>query len=122
LITTQSGIAFTPDDVLRLEDEGLYELVDGRLIEKPMSELAIKTAGFITVVLGNHVMPTIWATYIPSRLFNAFRTIRHCSVARILRSCWRPETPRCPSESAPAGPWTRPGGPGAGIGWEPHEW
>jgi Uma2 family endonuclease len=30
---------FTPDDVLRLEDEGLYELVNGRLIEKKISPL-----------------------------------------------------------------------------------
>jgi Uma2 family endonuclease len=72
LITTQSGIAFTPDDVLRLEDEGLYELVDGRLIEKPMSELAIKTAGFITVVLGNHVMPNDLGDLYPEQTFQCF--------------------------------------------------
>ena len=30
----------TPGDVLALEDEGLFELVDGTLTDKPMSALA----------------------------------------------------------------------------------
>jgi Uma2 family endonuclease len=34
---------FTPDDLLRIDGEGLYELVDGQLIEKHMSYLAGKT-------------------------------------------------------------------------------
>lgn len=39
---------FTPDDVLRLQDEGLFELVDGRLVEKRMSSLASETAIIIS--------------------------------------------------------------------------
>jgi Uma2 family endonuclease len=42
---------FTPDDVLRLEDEGLYELVDGRLVEKEMSSLPGRAASRITTRL-----------------------------------------------------------------------
>jgi Uma2 family endonuclease len=38
---------YTPDDLLRLEDEGLFELVDGELREKQMSSLASRTAGII---------------------------------------------------------------------------
>jgi Uma2 family endonuclease len=42
---------YAPDDVLRLEDGGLYELVDGMLVEKEMSSLANETAGLITAAL-----------------------------------------------------------------------
>jgi Uma2 family endonuclease len=38
---------YTPDDLLRLEDEGLFELVDGILVEKQMSSIASETAGLI---------------------------------------------------------------------------
>jgi len=38
---------YTPDDVLRLEDEGLFELVDGKLVEKQMSSIASRTAWII---------------------------------------------------------------------------
>jgi len=38
---------FTPDDVLDLEDEGLFELVDGKLVEKKLGALAAETAGVI---------------------------------------------------------------------------
>jgi hypothetical protein len=31
---------FTPEDVVRLDERGLYELVDGQLVEKSMSALA----------------------------------------------------------------------------------
>src|SRR6185437_13703545 len=37
-------VRFAPDDILKLEGEGLYELVDGKLVEKQMSSLASKTA------------------------------------------------------------------------------
>ncbi|HWE04461.1 MAG TPA: Uma2 family endonuclease [Tepidisphaeraceae bacterium] len=40
-------VRYTPDDILRLEEEGLYELVDGRLVEKSMSSLANETAWII---------------------------------------------------------------------------
>lgn len=39
---------FTPDDVTRLEDQGLYELVGGRLVEKPMSSLANRAAARVS--------------------------------------------------------------------------
>src|SRR5580704_11720958 len=41
---------FTPDDLLNLED-GLYELVDGKLVEKEMSSLANRTAVLISTRL-----------------------------------------------------------------------
>lgn len=39
---------FTPEDVIRLEERGLYELVDGKLVEKAMSSLANKAAARIS--------------------------------------------------------------------------
>ncbi|HEY3838616.1 MAG TPA: Uma2 family endonuclease [Bryobacteraceae bacterium] len=46
---------FTPDDLLRLEedDHHLYELVDGKLVEKEMSSLANQTAGLNITILNN---------------------------------------------------------------------
>jgi Uma2 family endonuclease len=38
---------FTPDDVQQLEHDGLYELVDGKLVEKPMSSEANEVAWII---------------------------------------------------------------------------
>ena len=35
---------FTPQDLLSVEDEGLFELVNGKLVEKQMSSLASRTA------------------------------------------------------------------------------
>ena len=50
LATTQTQ--FAPDDVLALEDEGLFELVDGKLVEKNMSSLATRSVGMICTELG----------------------------------------------------------------------
>lgn len=47
MTTVAAQPRFTPDDVLRLENEGLYELVGGQLVEKQMSLLASETAGII---------------------------------------------------------------------------
>ena len=41
----------TPEDVLRLEERGLYELVDGHLIEKQMSYAASEAAGKIAFTI-----------------------------------------------------------------------
>jgi len=38
---------FTPEDLLQLDDERLYELVDGQLVEKPMSSEANEVAWII---------------------------------------------------------------------------
>jgi Uma2 family endonuclease len=46
---------FLPHDVLRLEEEGLFELVDGKLVEKEMSSLATKTASVVVARLFSHI-------------------------------------------------------------------
>jgi Uma2 family endonuclease len=48
---------FTPDDVLRLENQGLYELVNGRLIEKPISSLVSNTIGIVSARLVTFLLP-----------------------------------------------------------------
>lgn len=45
---------FTPDDLLKMEGDGLFELVDGQLVEKEKSSLANKTAGLISTRLINY--------------------------------------------------------------------
>jgi Uma2 family endonuclease len=46
---------FTPEDLLNLDGDGLYELVDGKLVEKRMSFLAGRTGVLISQRLGNYV-------------------------------------------------------------------
>jgi Uma2 family endonuclease len=47
-------VRVTPDDLLELENEGLFELVDGKLIEKTMSYLSNKTAALIVFALQSY--------------------------------------------------------------------
>jgi len=63
---------FTPDDVLALEDEGLYELVDGQLVEKSMSSLANQTAGLIASALIVHCKPRGLGKVYPEQTFQCF--------------------------------------------------
>jgi Uma2 family endonuclease len=44
---------FTPDDVLRLKEEGLYELVSGRLVEKKISPLVSEVMSRVAATLVN---------------------------------------------------------------------
>jgi Uma2 family endonuclease len=79
---------FTPDDIDKLEDEGLYELVDGQLIEKPVSELANETAGLILAALVTHAYTRRLGRTIPEQTFKCFPhdpdRIRRPDVAFIL--------------------------------------
>lgn len=45
----------TPDDLLKMEQQGLFELVDGELIEKPMGSLSGETA----VIVSSQLYPFI---------------------------------------------------------------
>jgi Uma2 family endonuclease len=64
---------FTPDDVLALEDKGLYELVDGKLVEKGRSPLANCTAGLFTSKLVVHCRPGRLGAIYPMLSFQCFR-------------------------------------------------
>jgi len=44
----------TPDDVLAMSGDRLYELVDGRLVEKHVSAISTHVAGKIARILGNY--------------------------------------------------------------------
>lgn len=63
---------FTPDDLLRLDDGNLHELVDGRLVEKQMSFLANKTAGIITTCLTNFLKESGRGDVVPEQTFQCF--------------------------------------------------
>jgi Uma2 family endonuclease len=63
---------FTPDDVLRLEEQGLYELVEGKLIEKQTSRLANLTAGRIAAFLNAIAMKTNAFEVLPGQTFQCF--------------------------------------------------
>jgi Uma2 family endonuclease len=55
---------FTAEDLLRLADQGRYELVDGQLVEKPMAkksnELAARVAGKLFVYLDRNPIARIY--------------------------------------------------------------
>ena len=62
----------TPDDVLRLEDQALYELVGGRLVEKSMSSLASETACVVIVELGTFLRQNPLGKIYPEQTFQCF--------------------------------------------------
>jgi Uma2 family endonuclease len=52
MTTINPATQFTPDDLLRLEGgDGLYELVDGVLVEKNMSSLSAETCAEVASIL-----------------------------------------------------------------------
>ena len=55
MMFTAPQARFTPDDVLRLEDEGLYEFVGGTLVKKEVGPLAARTAALIAARLVNFI-------------------------------------------------------------------
>jgi Uma2 family endonuclease len=62
-----------PEDVLYMDEKGLFELVDGRLIEKKLSILANLIAGRIIRLLGNHVESSgTGALVLPEQSFQCF--------------------------------------------------
>ncbi|HET6250132.1 MAG TPA: Uma2 family endonuclease [Tepidisphaeraceae bacterium] len=63
---------FTPEDLLHLEKDGVFELVDGRLLEKPMSFLANKTAGIIIRRLADFAEKTHAGDVVPEQGFQCF--------------------------------------------------
>ena len=67
-----SIVRHTPDDVIRLEEQGLYELVDGQLVEKGMSSLANETVGIITFRLGMYREQTSAGKIYPEQSFQCF--------------------------------------------------
>ena len=52
----QAAEVVTPDDLLKLGQQGLFELVDGQLVEKPTGSLSGRTAVRITTQLSSFVV------------------------------------------------------------------
>jgi len=70
--TTSTTARLTPDDLSQIQDEGLFELVDGKLIEKKMSLLTSETAGLIAGALLAHVKPAGLGVVLPEASFRCF--------------------------------------------------
>jgi Uma2 family endonuclease len=64
--------ASTPDDVLELETQGLFELVRGRLVEKQMSSEANEVAGIIGGLLFNYLRASGAGKHYPEQSFQCF--------------------------------------------------
>jgi Uma2 family endonuclease len=63
---------FTPDDLLNLESEGLFELVDGKLVKKQMSSVASETAGIAFARLFNFLEKSGGGIPYPEQTFQCF--------------------------------------------------
>ena len=70
LATPQSR--FTPQDLLDLDSDLLYELVDGQLVEKKMSSLASETAGIVTAELRVFLKKSRGGKVYPEQTFQCF--------------------------------------------------
>jgi Uma2 family endonuclease len=62
----------SPEDLLKLENDGLFELVDGKLVDKEMSFLASRTAGLIIQRLGEYVEKAGGGEVLPELTFQCF--------------------------------------------------
>ena len=63
---------YAPDDLLRLQQEGLYELVDGNLVKKPMSSDASEVAWIIGSRLFIHLTQSHAGKCYPEQTFKCF--------------------------------------------------
>ncbi len=82
-------VEYTPDDLLHMQEQGLFELAEGRLIEKTMSFLATETAGNITFILKSYLKSTNSKTAVlPEQSFQCFakkpRQVRRPDIAVIV--------------------------------------
>ena len=78
----------TPDDVLAMSGERLYELVDGRLVEKSMSYESNDVAGEVVYLLRHHCRASSIAYVTPEQGYTCFpskpRQLRVPDVSLIL--------------------------------------
>jgi Uma2 family endonuclease len=88
MTVTSAPTRFTPDDVLQLENEGLFELVDGQLVEKKTSSIASKTANRIAFHLSVWTQDFEKGEVFPEQTFHCFpndgNLVRRPDVALIL--------------------------------------
>jgi Uma2 family endonuclease len=72
MTTISPATLFTPDDLLALEDEGLFELVDGKLVEKKMSSLANETAVLLSSAILVYLRPRSLGKVYAEQTFQCF--------------------------------------------------
>jgi Uma2 family endonuclease len=64
--------SFTPEDLLALEEDGLFELVDGKLVEKKMSSLANETAVLLSSAILVYARPNSLGKVYAEQTFKCF--------------------------------------------------
>jgi Uma2 family endonuclease len=67
-----SETRFTPEDLLELDSDLLYELVDGKLVEKKMSSLSSETAGIVASQLIVFLRKSLGRKVYPEQTFQCF--------------------------------------------------
>lgn len=72
MTTAAPSTRFTPEDILELEDQGLFELVHGKLVEKQMSFLATTTVTRIGSLLLAYLDQTGSGTVATEQSFRCF--------------------------------------------------
>ena len=70
--TTTDPNRATPDDLLRSEERGLFEFIDGRLVEKRTASEANWIAGRIAYYLTAHVIETKAGEVLPEQTYACF--------------------------------------------------
>ena len=71
--TATAASPHTPDDLLALPDGGKgYELVDGHLVEKPMSEESNCLGGWIAHLINSYAAPRRLGLVVPEQTYRCF--------------------------------------------------
>lgn len=95
--TAETTRRYTPDDLLSMPDGDRYELVDGELVEMPVSEESNLIAGWIAYLLNVIVVPRRLGLVMPEQTFQCFpgapNRVRRPDVS-FVRSEKRPKGPR----------------------------
>ena len=71
-VTAPPSRELTPDDVLAMSGDVLYELVDGRLVEVNVSTISSRVAGTVTKLLTNHCDSPLIAHVFPEHGYTCF--------------------------------------------------
>ncbi len=94
-VTAPPHRELTPDDVLAMPDDVLYELVDGRLVELNVGTISSRVAGNVGKLLSNHCDSPLIAHVFPEHGYTCFpakrNRMRRPDVSLILADRMTPE-------------------------------
>ncbi len=94
-VTAPPSRELTPDDVLAMSGDVLYELVDGRLVEVNVGTISSRVAGTVTKLLTNHCDSPLIAHVFPEHGYTCFpgkrNRMRRPDVSLVLAQRMAPE-------------------------------